>query len=60
MPLKEKKQPQVYIAESLPDAEADNQDPIEEQVKAMYKAIGELSKIEAGIAMFELICDGDI
>jgi RNA polymerase sigma-70 factor (ECF subfamily) len=51
---KDKKQLQVYTADSLPDTAADYHDPIEEQVKAMYKAIGDLSKIDKALVMLYL------
>jgi RNA polymerase sigma-70 factor (ECF subfamily) len=50
---KEKKQPQVYTTDSLPDT-SDTHEPIEEQVKAMYKAIGDLSKIDKALVMLYL------
>ena len=51
---KEKKQPAVYSADILPEINEDVYDPIEEQTKAMYAAIGELSKIDKAIVMLYL------
>ena len=51
---KEKKQPAIYSTDTVPDQGEDNYDPIEEQVKALYAAIGELSKIDKAIVMLYL------
>lgn len=51
---KEKKQPAIYSTNSVPDQYEESYDPIEEQVKAMYSAIGELSKIDKAIVMLYL------
>ena len=52
---KEKRQPDIFSTETVPDFNAtDAYDPIEEQVKAMYAAIGELSKIDKAIVMLYL------
>jgi RNA polymerase sigma factor (sigma-70 family) len=52
---KEKRQPDIFSTETVPDFNAnDTYDPIEEQVKAMYAAIGELSKIDKAIVMLYL------
>ena len=51
---KEKKQPAIYSTDTVPDQEYDNYDPIEEQVKALYAAISELSKIDKAIVMLYL------
>jgi RNA polymerase sigma factor (sigma-70 family) len=51
---KEKKQPAIYSADVLPDSREEDRDPIEDQVKAMYAAIGELSKIDKAIVMLYL------
>lgn len=52
---KEKRQPDIFSTEAVPDFNAnDAYDPIEEQVKAMYAAIGELSKIDKAIVMLYL------
>ena len=52
---KEKRQPDIFSTETVPDFNAtDDYDPIEEQVKAMYAAIGELSKIDKAIVMLYL------
>ena len=50
---KEQKQVVVFSSEVLPDS-ADSHDPIEEQVQAMYKAIGELSKIDKALVTLYL------
>jgi RNA polymerase sigma factor (sigma-70 family) len=51
---KEKKKPAIYSTDLLPEQPDENDDPIEEQVKAMYAAIGELSKIDKAIVMLYL------
>ena len=51
---KEKKQPPIFTTEILPDKPGDANDPIEEQVKAMYKAIGELSKVDKALVVLYL------
>jgi RNA polymerase sigma factor (sigma-70 family) len=51
---KEKRKPPIYSTDSMPDQSEDAYDPIEEQVKAMYAAIGELSKIDKAIVMLYL------
>lgn len=52
---KEKKKPEIYSSEQMPDyGHQDTHDPIEEQVKAMYAAIGDLSKIDKAIVMLYL------
>ena len=52
---KEKRQPDIFSTETVPDFNVnDAYDPIEEQVKAMYAAIGELSKIDKAIVMLYL------
>ena len=51
---KEKKQPAIYSTDTVPDQGYDNYDPIEEQVTALYAAIGELSKIDKAIVMLYL------
>jgi RNA polymerase sigma-70 factor (ECF subfamily) len=50
---KEKRSPQVIAAETLPER-IDEYSPVEEQVKAMYKAIGDLSKIDKALIMLYL------
>ena len=50
---KEKKQIQTSFSEVLPDIVNTN-DSIEEQVKAMYKAIGSLNKIDKALVMLYL------
>jgi len=51
---KEKKKPETYLSDSLPEQAdiIDNRE--EEQVKAMYAAIGDLSKIDKAIVMLYL------
>lgn len=52
---KEKRKPDIYSTESVPDLGVhETHDPIEEQVKAMYAAIGDLSKIDKAIVMLYL------
>ena len=52
---KEKRKPDIYSTEAVPDIEThETQDLIEEQVKAMYAAIGDLSKIDKAIVMLYL------
>ncbi|MFZ6025272.1 MAG: RNA polymerase sigma factor [Bacteroidota bacterium] len=52
---KEKRKPDIYSTESVPDMSGhETYDPIEEQVKAMYTAIGDLSKIDKAIVMLYL------
>jgi RNA polymerase sigma-70 factor (ECF subfamily) len=51
---KEKKQVPTFVTEILPDTNAEQYNPIEEQVQAMYKAIGELSKIDKALIMLYL------
>jgi RNA polymerase sigma-70 factor (ECF subfamily) len=51
---KEKRQPAIYATESLPERQQEAPDPVEEQVKAMYVAIGTLSKIDKAIVMLYL------
>jgi len=50
---KEKKNQHIVNSEAIPDA-TDFHDPIEEKVKAMYKAIGDLSKIDKALVMLYL------
>lgn len=50
---KEKKQVPIFTTEALPDT-AESHNPVEEQVQAMYKAIGELSKIDKALIMLYL------
>jgi RNA polymerase sigma-70 factor (ECF subfamily) len=50
---KEKKQVPVFSTDILPDT-TESHNPIEEQVSAMYKAIGELSKIDKALIMLYL------
>jgi RNA polymerase sigma-70 factor (ECF subfamily) len=44
----------TFVTEILPDTNAEQYNPIEEQVQAMYKAIGELSKIDKALIMLYL------
>jgi len=50
---KEKKQVRTTFSEVLPDV-ISNESDIEEQVKAMYKSIGDLSKIDKALVMLYL------
>ena len=51
---KEKNRPIIYSTDIVPEQSEDIFDPIEEQVKAMYTAIGDLSKIDKAIVMLYL------
>ena len=51
---KEKRKPAIYSTDTVPEQTEDSYDPIEEQVKAMYAAIGNLSKIDKAIVMLYL------
>ena len=52
---KEKKKPEIFTSEHLPEnRQAEAADPVEEQVKALYAAIGDLSKIDKAIVMLYL------
>ena len=51
---KDKNRPIIYSTDIVPDQPEDIFDPIEEQVKAMYTAIGDLSKIDKAIVMLYL------
>ncbi len=51
---KEKRKPAIYSTDTVPDQADESNDPIEEQVKAMYAAIGNLSKIDKAIVMLYL------
>ena len=50
---KEKKQVETTFTENFPDTK-EEYNPIEEQVQAMYKAIGALSKIDKALVMLYL------
>lgn len=51
---KEKKQSIFISTDAMPDTTNTEYDPIEEQTKAMYKAIGDLSKVDKAIVMLYL------
>ncbi|TAG09405.1 MAG: sigma-70 family RNA polymerase sigma factor [Sphingobacteriia bacterium] len=51
---KEKKTAFIYSTDNIPDIINNEQDPIEAQTKAMYAAIGDLSKIDKAIVMLYL------
>lgn len=51
---KEKKKPETFITDILPEQTEEPDSLIEEQVKAMYAAIGDLSKIDKAIIMLYL------
>ncbi len=51
---KEKKTTHIYTTDELPDIAGAAFDPIEDQTKAMYAAIGELSKVDKAIVMLYL------
>ncbi len=49
-----KRKPDIFSTDVVPEQTEDAYDPIEEQVKAMYAAIGNLSKIDKAIVMLYL------
>lgn len=51
---KEKRSPDIYTTDTIPDRLDENDNQIEEQVKSMYHAIGQLSKIDKAIVMLYL------
>ncbi|TAH07758.1 MAG: sigma-70 family RNA polymerase sigma factor [Sphingobacteriia bacterium] len=51
---KEKKTTHIYTTDELPDIAGSGYDPIEDQTKAMYAAIGDLSKVDKAIVMLYL------
>jgi RNA polymerase sigma-70 factor (ECF subfamily) len=52
---KEKRQPALFSTATVPDANAtDAPDPVEEQVKALYTAISDLSRIDKALVMLYL------
>ena len=51
---KDKKKPDIYSTDTMPEKMEENFDPVEEQVKAMYAAIGELSRIDKALVMLYL------
>ncbi len=51
---KEKKKATQTLPEEFIKEKAEETSPIEEQVKAMYKAIGDLSKIDKALVMLYL------
>ncbi len=51
---KEKRQPDIYSTDHMPESAIDGPDPVEAQVKAMYKAISGLSKIDKALIMLYL------
>lgn len=51
---KEKKQVPAFNVEKVPEKMQDTENAIEEQVKAMYLAIGDLSKIDKALVMLYL------
>ncbi|MES2003409.1 MAG: RNA polymerase sigma factor [Bacteroidota bacterium] len=51
---KEKRKPDIYSTDTIPDQTEDGYDPTEEQLKAMYTAIGLLSKIDKAVVMLYL------
>jgi RNA polymerase sigma factor (sigma-70 family) len=51
---KEKTKPAIFSTDTLPDQMEESVDPVEEQVRAMYAAIGDLSKIDKAIVMLYL------
>lgn len=51
---KEKRKPDIYSTDTVPDREYDDGDPKAEQVNAMYAAIGQLSRVDKAIVMLYL------
>ena len=51
---KEKKKPEIFSTDIIPEQPEEADSLIEEQVKAMYAAIGDLSKIDKAIIMLYL------
>jgi RNA polymerase sigma-70 factor (ECF subfamily) len=51
---KEKRRPGLQLTDSLPEQADDTHDPVEEQLKTMYAAIGELSRIDKALIMLYL------
>ena len=51
---KDKKKPDIYSTDTMPEKMEENFDPVEEQVKAVYAAIGELSRIDKALVMLYL------
>ncbi len=51
---KEKTKPTLFTTDVVPDQPEESVDPVEEQVRAMYAAIGDLSKIDKAIVMLYL------
>ncbi len=51
---KEKKKPEIFSTDIIPEQQEERDSLIEEQVKAMYAAIGDLSKIDKAIIMLYL------
>ena len=50
----DKRKPNLITTDTLPEQSEGAYDPIEEQVKALYAAIGDLSKIDKAIVMLYL------
>ena len=48
---KEKRNPGIFSTDIVPDQPEENIDPVEEQLKLMYIAIGQLSKIDKALVM---------
>ena len=51
---KEKRNPGIFSTDIVPDQPEENIDPVEEQLKLMYIAIGQLSKIDKALVMLYL------
>lgn len=51
---KEKRNPGIFSTDIVPDQPEENIDPVEEQLKIMYIAIGQLSKIDKALVMLYL------
>ncbi len=51
---KEKRMPDIYTTDIIPDQQIEQPDTTEEKLKAMYAAIGQLSKIDKALVMLYL------
>ncbi len=51
---KEKRNPGIFSIDIVPDQPEENINPVEEQLKLMYIAIGQLSKIDKALVMLYL------
>lgn len=51
---KEQRQPDIYSTDTVPEQEESGADPVEEQVKLLYAAVGQLSRIDKALVMLYL------